>query len=265
MRFLTIIFLLSIAITGFSQRSTLAGNVQDATSTSGLIGVHIINLTSDKLAVSGPDGDFQLPVQTGDTVIVSHVGYKNEEFIFSNDFPKEFIISLEQETTELEEVQVTILPEYWRFKQLVLDTQPMDSSFVVFGLDAIPKDLLIEKPANQQPVVPPGLNPPSVGVRFGFDGLTKKAKEKKKLQKILARQELSRTASLKFNRKWVAQETGLEGDELTNFIAYCDFSIEFIVQTPLYDIHKEMMALLTDFKKDQLKSNTGDNRFTPGA
>ncbi len=251
---------------GFSQREKLVGTIQDSTSGEGLIGVHIINATLGKLAISSPDGRFQLPVQIGDLVTISHVGYKRAEFIVSEKTPDKITISLMQEITELDEVRVSVLPEYSRFKQLILETQPMDSSLVVFGLDAIPKEYLEEVPVNQQKVSPfPNKVSPGIALNFSLSGLIGEGKEKKKMQKILAKQELARTANLKFNREWVAEETGLDGDELTSFIAYCNFSLEFIVETPLYDIHNDMMALLEDFHQDQIKSSKRDNWYTPGA
>ena len=266
MRFLLVIAFVSLSFFGFCQREDLAGTIQDSSSGEGLIGVHVINETLGKLAISSPDGGFQLPARIGDVITISHVGYKKEEFSVTKETPDQITISLIQEIIELDEVQVSILPEYWRFKQLIIETQPMDSSLVVFGLDAIPKEYLEDIPANRQSLYPfPNKIPPGKGIPFSLSGLTAEGKQKKKLERILAKQELARTANLKFNRKWVAEETGLDGDELTSFIAFCNFSLEFIVETPLYDIHKEMMALLDDFHQDQNKSSKGDNRYSPGA
>ena len=48
--------------------------------------------------------------------------------------------------------------------------------------------------------------------------------------------------------------TDLSGEELTNFIAYCKFSIDYLVETTVYDIHLKMMALLVDFKAEGMNS-----------
>lgn len=167
-----------------------------------------------------------------------------------------------QEAIQLSEVEVNVFPEYSRFKQLVLETQPMDSSHVVFGLDAIPLDAFPLE-ANEKKVPPPDFHAPAVAIKFDLGGLTKAGKEKKKLEKILAKQEMARTAHRKFNRDWVAKETKLEGDDLTDFIAYCKFTTKYLVETSLFEIHQRMMALLDTFHSDKSKS---DNRsYNPGA
>ncbi len=88
---------------------------------------------------------------------------------------------------------------------------------------------------------------PTLGFRFNMDGLTKKGKERKKLKKILERKGTVFKAQSKFNREWVAKETKLAGDQLTSFIAYCNFTPEFLAETTLYVIHEKMMAKLNDF------------------
>lgn len=263
MRIFLFAFFLSITLAGFSQRENLLGTVIDSTTGDGLIGVHISNLNSQKLAITSVDGDFTIPIKAADTLIVSHVGYEKAVLIITKDWSNNLTISLTPQATELEEVRVSILPEYSRFKQMIIETQPMDSSLVVFGLDAIPLDAYPEA-ANERKVGPPDLMAPSIGIGFDLGGLTKKGKEKKKLQKILARRELERVAYQKFNRDWVAKETNLTGDELTDFIAFCQFSPEYIVNTRLYDIHEKMMALLIEFKEKR-SSQKEDNRFSPGA
>ncbi len=263
MRIFLITFFLSISFVGFSQRDDLHGTVIDSISGDGLIGVHIGNLNSKKLTVTSIDGDFSIPVKENDTLVISHIGYKKETFIVATGWSDNLIISLTPQAIKLDEVQVSLLPEYQRFKQLVIETQPMDSSLVVFGLDAIPLDAY-EKSANELKVGPTDLMAPAIGIGFDLGKLTKRHKEKKKLQKILARRELERVAYQKFNREWVAEETNLDGDELTDFIAFCQFTPEYIVNTRLYDIRKKMMALLEKFEEKRSHKKE-ENRFSPGA
>ena len=41
-----------------------------------LVGTHIRNLSSDKLAISDVYGKFRMPVQVGDSLVFSNVGYQ---------------------------------------------------------------------------------------------------------------------------------------------------------------------------------------------
>lgn len=199
----------------------------------------------------------------GDTLVFTHIGYEEEEFIFeASSLSDRIEIWLTPEAVKLPEVEVTVFPEYWRFKQKILDTQPVDSSVVVFGLDAIPLNAYPLE-ANEQKIKPPNYDPPTIGIKFDMDGLTKKGKEKRKLKTILAQKNMRDRAHAKFNRDWVADATKLKGDELTDFIAYCKFTTKYILETSLFEIHERMMVLLADFKAEKEKS--GNNRYSPGA
>ncbi|MEQ9406060.1 MAG: carboxypeptidase-like regulatory domain-containing protein [Cyclobacteriaceae bacterium] len=240
------LLLLSFAV--FSQRSEVNGVIKDLETQEPLIGAHIQNLTSDKLAISDGSGRFKIPVQISDTLMISFTGYQLlgwvvEQSWFEKD-EVEFLISTD--TIYLQEVVVGVLPDYDRFKQLILETDPPDT-FEIYGMASLP-------PFGPPPITEKDLqNPvfgPSMGITFDVEGLTKKGKEKRKMQDILKDKPLMDKAYGKFNREWVAESTRLEGDELTSFIAYCKFTPEYLAKTPLYLIHEKMMALLQDFEAE---------------
>ncbi len=74
------------------------------------------------------------------------------------------------------------------------------------------------------------------------------------MQEILQSKRKTNLANQKFNREWVAEMTKLEGDELTEFISYCKFSIDYLAETTVYEIHNKMMALLDDFNSERDES-----------
>lgn len=258
---ISILFAL-ISFAGFAQRDYIYGVVLDSTTSEPMIGVHIRNITAGLLTNTNVDGEFKIPIKPGDSLVLTYIGFKSVVFNSFDQHSDEVLkFYLSQETTELPEVIVNVFPEYWRFKQQVIDTQEMDSSYVVFGLDAIPLDAY-PLGANEEKIQPPDYHAPALAIGFDLGGLTKKGKEKKKLEKLLAKREIERSAYRKFNREWVAQETNLSGDTLTDFIAYCKFTPEYLVESTLFDIHQRMMALLDDFNKDREKS---DDNYSPGA
>ncbi len=242
----------------FAQTAS-TGTVTDSVSGEALHGAHIINLSSKKFAISDPDGKFSIPTQPGDTLRISYIGYESAEIIITEK--TQLTIKLPPAATLLDEVQVSIFPEYHHFKQLILDTEPVDST-MSFGFSGIPLDAY-PVPVNEQNVRPPDYHAPSVGVSFDLGGFSKAGKEKKKMEKILARRELERIGYQKFNRQWVAEQTQLEGDELTDFIAFCKFTPKYLAKTSLFDINERMMVLLKEFQSE--KDQADDNRYTPGA
>ena len=101
-----------------------------------------------------------------------------------------------------------------------------------------------------------------VRIPFDLERFTKKGKEKKKLAEILEHERKWKLANEKFNREWVASISNLDGDELTSFIAFCDFSADYIIETHLIDIKNEVLALLDDFKSTDQKA---PKQYVPGA
>ncbi|MEP1031993.1 carboxypeptidase-like regulatory domain-containing protein [Ekhidna sp.] len=263
MRIILIISFVFISLFGYSQRNYLYGVVSDSGTSEAMIGVHISNPQAGLLTNTNANGTFKIPVQAGDTLVLSYVGYKTTTYAIEENQPIELInFYLTQEATKLTEVEVNVFPEYWRFKQMVVDSQPVNSTHVVFGLAAIPLDAFPLE-ANELKVEPANYQAPTIGIGFNLRGLGKKGKEKKKLEKILAQKETERAAYRKFNRDWVSQETDLTGDELTNFIAFCKFTPKYLAETTLFEIHGRMMALLDEFKDGQNKSK--NQNYNPGA
>lgn len=260
MRLLIYIICCSLGASLAAQRIESSGTVFDSISNQPLHGAHIINLSTHKFTISDPGGRFFIPTQIGDTIRISYVGYESQEISVTRK--TSFAVKLSLAAIELDEVQVSIFPEYHRFKELIINTEPVDSAVTIHGIAEIPLDAY-PIPVNERDVLPPDYHAPTFKVGFDLGGFTKSSKEKKKMEKILARQELERAAYRKFNREWIASETKLEGDELTNFIAYCKFTTQYLAETSLFEIKERMMVLLEEFQSKQNESD--DNRYSPGA
>ena len=65
---------------------------------------------------------------------------------------------------------------------------------------------------------------------------------------MLQRESITQRVHQKFTRDWVQNVTGLEGDKLTSFIYYCDYSLDYLDRTPLYMIQEDLLAKLEDFQ-----------------
>lgn len=255
---LVAVFLVCLPMIGLGQEGELRGIIKEASSEEPMIGVHIRNITAGTFTISAANGTFKIPVSKGDTLLLTHIGYMDaNHFIDDTATSGTLEFHLQRGSTELPEVTVTVFPEYWRFKQMVLETEPVDS-VITFDLPVVN----YYQPPTIQEKMDPALRP-NIGIPFSMDGLTKKGKERKKLQKLLERKTIVDKANLKFNREWVASATKLSGDRLTDFIAFCKFTPEYIAETPLFAIHEKMMALLEDFTKDY--PDEKQNRFSPGA
>ncbi|MEM6642491.1 MAG: carboxypeptidase-like regulatory domain-containing protein [Bacteroidota bacterium] len=254
-----------IFATGYSvalgQVQSLTGFIYDHKSQLPLHGAHVGNHTKAILATTDPYGGFSLPGSVGDSVSISFVGYAQLDFIVTKeDLEEGSIFSLKPSKTLLGEVVVTPFPDYIRFKEMILEVDPVDSNISVI----IPK---VGPYAFYDPREAPltqDLLAPSIGVSFDIEGLTKKGKEKKKLKKKITLEKKWGQARAKFNREWVGDITELEGDQLTDFIDFCDFSLKYILETHLIEIKDEIMAQLELFKSE-IVSDLDENQYSPGS
>lgn len=211
-----------------------------------LHGAHIQNISKEKLTTSAPNGFFTIPAQVGDSIAISYVGYEDTvlitDLVMLTTKPN---IQLEKSKIVLDEVVITPFPDYWDFKQLILDTEPPADTVIKYDLPVVSLNHFYDP--RSEPIAPSQSNGATVRIGFDLTGLTKKGKEKKKLIEKRKEKELWEKAHQKFNRDWVSQITGLDGNELTDFIDYCHFTPEYIIETPHYELHHKVMALLEEF------------------
>ena len=226
------------------------GVVKDSVTKEEIIGTHIRNLTSDKLAIADEYGKFRMPVQVGDTILLTHVGYQMlgwvAEVSWFSEERVQFLLPVD--TIYLEEVVIGDFPEYERFKQIIVDTKAEDTSFWYHGVPKVEMEEYTVLEKKQY------LNPLFIAahpISFLHHAISKKEKEKRKMQKILKRSSTVETANQKFTREWVGEMTKLEGEQLTSFISYCNFTPEYLADNLQYTIHERMMALLKDFLREE--------------
>jgi hypothetical protein len=73
-------------------------------------------------------------------------------------------------------------------------------------------------------------------------------REKAFKEKMERQKRRERVIHAKFNRELVADITHLEGDELTEFIAMCNFSEEYLYETDLYTIMEDLYNKLDAYQ-----------------
>jgi hypothetical protein len=249
---LLIILVLVSTVAATAQRRYLEGVVRDSLSGQDMIGVHVRNLDAGNLTSTNAYGQFQLPAQSGDTLVFSSIGHKTLAWIVDEAwFEREEIeFLLPMNTVYLDEVVIGDFPEYSRFKELIMEEQPMDTTLKIFGI--APVVMKGDNRLNESYIRNPlfaVIHP----IDFVYQNFSKREKEKRHYHKIVQNQYTTEKVNLKFTREWVGEMTQLEGDTLTSFIAYCNFETSYLAKTPLYIINERMMELLPLFLKKQEK------------
>ena len=236
--FLYIAILLS-SLMSFGQRKYIYGNISDTTSTP-LQDVIIRNTTARSITSTNQEGAFKIPAIVGDSLAISFIGFRTIRVEVDEGWMEEEtrVFQLTAMTTFLDEVTVTKFPEYSQFKDQILSTTPNDTSFQVFGISKVvitKEDRLNASLKSRGPI------------SLMHNAFSKRAKEQKKMRKLIQTQQVSDNARSNFSRDWVAELTQLTGDKLTSFIAFCNFTETYLATTPSYIIHEDMMAMLPKF------------------
>lgn len=247
MRWLFAPIILLVAQSGMSQRIILTGRVTDKSQTP-IVGAHIRNTSIDKITTSGFMGEFNLPARPGDTLYITSIGFTSVTHILAiGDFTR-LSLQMTESITSLNEVTIYSLPPIEVFKKTIMETQVKDSvAFWYFGVakPVFRGDKMREGQIHKKALY--GILQPT---NFLYYNLSKQEKEKRKFYQLQQNQSKVENANNKFTREWVAEQTGLEGDKLTSFIAFCNFSTDYLDRFPLYVIREDMMVKLEEFKKN---------------
>lgn len=210
---------------------------------------HVVNYSTNAGTITDPYGNFSILAKAGDTLVFSQIGYERLGWQVKRSWFEGIItLKLPKEITVLEEVVINEFPSEEKLKKRILEYEPEDTTFRYFGMDEpIDKeDITLNEKALHRPLFV--ATHPLTAAYYNF---SKQEKERRKYHKIVQNESIQNRVYAKFTRDWVHEVTGLKGDELTNFISFCDYSLEYLDKTPLYIIQEDMLARLSEFKKDQ--------------
>lgn len=248
MRHLSVLLLLLLF--GHAAKAQTTGIIINSEDSTPVVRAHIQNLSNQNFTVSNEEGRFRLPIALGDSIWISSVGYESSGFIIGQQWAQmdTIQISLNPSTLKLDEITVNALPSEALLKQRILKYSPEDTSMHIRGLPEIPegpKATLLDS------------NVKSIGFAlsnpFGFlyHNLSKKEKEKRQMYRIKQDKLTNYRSYQKFNREIVAEITMLKGHRLTDFIAYCNFTQEFILKSTSYQLAEAIREKLDEFQKNQ--------------
>jgi hypothetical protein len=256
---LPILFIFSQKLAGqldSSNSKTFSGIIVDDSLGSVLPFVHIWNESARKHYFSNDSGEFSLRVKGQDTLVFTTLGYMSKVYVVSSSSLKQKTeVRLRPKIYEIGEVVVRRFRSYESFKYQVLNLDLPETGaeqaqeFMHVTAAAVALD------ADRERAVADKI---STG-RFGYTTQLGKGIDREKAfkKKIMAQEKREKVIAAKFNRLLVADLTQLEGDELTEFIAYCNFSEDYLYKSDLYTITDSLYAMFSDFqmKRDTIPSH----------
>jgi len=207
---------------------------------------HIINTTRKTATISDTLGYFYIRTSPGERLQVTAIGFAARKIsIAISILQTQFIrdILLQPIRYSIESVRVNPLGSYQQFKQRFITVDLPESEYQIHtsvlqeideGTDTL--DMLI------MPMISP--------VTALYNLLSKEGKSKRKLRKLLEQEAFERQIDFKYSPDIVSHITGYTGFELYEFMDFCSFKKDFLLNATYYEITQAVLARQQQFEKD---------------
>ncbi|MBN2683221.1 MAG: carboxypeptidase-like regulatory domain-containing protein [Bacteroidales bacterium] len=250
--FISIFFLLSIAgITQYLPQDSIvrvSGRVLDQEKGSPIPYVSVFNKRTVRGTMTDSSGYFSIIINRYDTLYFSSLGYKPAKLTVPEDIRSNlyfFNLSLDTRTFVLKTVHVYGLTKKQQFKKDFIDYNT--------ELSVEEKNVQNNFPDYQKtPTIQPSDLQPGIKINGPISALyeqfSKEGKSRRKLEELQEEDAKQEKISKRFNEENIGYLTGFKGDTLKDFMKFCRFGTNFIINAPEYDF-----LLAVKKRKEQYK------------
>ncbi len=232
--------LILITCQSYGQQVYVLGKIIDAQTGKPVESATVVNKNSRQITKTGENGNFLLKAAKGDSIKASSVGFKMAGIVFDG-LNKEPVITLRQDAIALREVVVKDKRLEQVKKQIDELLQSPEASTKLKWKDI----------SNLVMMNPSGSTPGSIGI--SIDGLyqlfSKEGKTRRKLEAMKQEDLKKLLVEYRYNTEYISYITKLKGQELKNFMKYCNLPDNFVLTANDYDLTFEVFRCLEDFKR----------------
>ncbi len=244
---LPILFLSSLRVSGqldSTRTGIFSGTIVDDSLGYGIPSVHLWNESTRIGSVSNASGEFMIKARDQDTIVFSAIGYYSQVILASSTLNEGVVVRLRQKKYEIDELVVRRFRSYESFIYQVVHHELPESEInemkehmdITLTLAAVEADR--ERNAKQK-LENSGFATSLGPLKNPNEAFREKAWRMEKRKRVI---------QAKFNRAMVAEITHLEDEDLTEFIALCNFSEDYLFETDLPTIIQDMYAILDDYR-----------------
>ena len=188
---------------------------------------HIVNKSRYLGTISDTAGYFIIAMHKFDTLVISAIGFERQEYIlppFVSVSPYHTLVFIRARSYPIDEVEVFILGTWEQFSEKMekLNLPETEDEKLRRELGETAREVALESYQ-----IPTGI---SFSLPSRYDASLKKLRE------IEAMEQRQIALYRKYNREVIARSTGLQGEELDDFIVFCNQHAWFTPETPAYDI-----------------------------
>ncbi len=250
-----IIGVMCCLMTVSAQQKRYAARVFDGITYQPLVGASVYNATTQKFAFTDKNGRFEIDLSLNDTLIISKSIYRQLVAIIDKKLFYGFEdFFLYYKATMLKEVTIIgINPSYEGFKKDIVTMELPDY------YKRMEESQLSEWQRANATYKPDG-NILSLGgtvtmspISYLYDKYSKKAKMNRLYNEMLSYEDEMERIQMKYNREIVSELTGLQGDELLNFMIYCRFSYYDLVRWNAAQIREKIRSNYFNYQYDKIE------------
>ena len=251
-----IIFLfLLIPVFAFSQdRIVLKGNVFDGITFFPINEANIYNFSSKNYSFTNKEGNFEILTKLGDTIIISKTIYKQVLIEITDEILKKnkLEISIYYKAIILKEVNVFALPsDYEDFKREFVNTNLSDIYKRLEGtvLSSADRSQYNSRSGGLLDLIPGKVGEAiSHPFTFFYETFGRKPKMDRLYAEMVENQKEVDNLHAKYNRDLVTKLTGLEGEELLDFMTFCKFSYYDLIRWTPENIIAQVKKKFGDYE-----------------
>jgi hypothetical protein len=241
----------------FAQQKKYSARVFDGITFQPLSGASVYNLNTQKFAFTDKNGQFEISVSLNDTLIISKSIYR--QYVATID--KKLFYAFEDfflfyKATMLQEVTIIgINPSYEGFKQDIVKMQLPD---YYQRLENTQLSEWQRANANYKPdgnILSLGGTATMSPISFLYDKYSHKGKMSRLYNEMVSYQDEMERIQQKFNPELVSKLTGLQGDELLNFLMYCRFNYYDLVRWSDEQIREKIRSYYFNYQYDMISND----------
>jgi hypothetical protein len=245
MKFIYSIVLMSFLLIGFSNMSMgqlylpedlvrITGQAVDSLSRESLANVQVLNFRVHGGTMTDSEGKFSIQADPSDTLTFKLLGYEERKIPV-----KEFIDGKENQKIALKVIRYAI-------PGVEVKGKAIHMNFGIGGKEnPLPAELRSEDFASKPTLLSAVFKP----LAFMHYKLSKSEKEKRAMIAAIYSERDWQILSLVYNKDVIQRLTSLTGDDLDDFMLYCNAYSDFRANATTYEVHKKIKELFDEYKK----------------
>ncbi|MFD2523835.1 carboxypeptidase-like regulatory domain-containing protein [Emticicia soli] len=235
---ISFLFLLLPNTSVFAQQTYVLGKAIDKVTKQGIPSATVVNKNTKQITRTSDNGNFLVKASKGDSIKISSVGYKNVGIAWDG-VTMEPVLEMPQDAIVLQEVTV-------KDRRLEVVRKQIDE------LLSAPEASTKLKWKDISNLINTNTSTPGAGIGISIDGLyqlfSKEGKTRRKLEAMKQEDLRKLLVEYRYSAEYVSYVTKLKGQELKDFMKFCNLPDNFVLTANDYDLTLEVFRCLDRFK-----------------